>query len=156
MPEGPEHFLAGAFINNSCDGKIFSGKVIKSAVTKNPDIELPFTNFSIYAISRGKELMLVLSECCKSKPNIKSEIDTQVITTSTIKKEDEEENVLESKCENKLPSEIKIIFQFGMSGCFSFTSEMDLPKHSHLMFFTSENPKMVLSFVDTRRYKLNL
>jgi len=46
-----------------------------------------------------------------------------------------------------------ILFRFGMSGCFKFTSEDEMPKHAHLRFFTiDENPQQVLSFVDYRRF----
>ena len=43
-----------------------------------------------------------------------------------------------------------IVFQFGMSGCFRFTDADNLPKHSHLRFFSTDG--MVLSFEDVRRY----
>uniref|UniRef100_A0A673YM42 Nei-like DNA glycosylase 1 n=1 Tax=Salmo trutta TaxID=8032 RepID=A0A673YM42_SALTR len=45
-----------------------------------------------------------------------------------------------------------IVFRFGMSGFFRFTTEAELPKHSHLRFYTNEKPRRVLSFVDTRRF----
>uniref|UniRef100_A0A8C7QAL3 Endonuclease 8-like 1 n=1 Tax=Oncorhynchus mykiss TaxID=8022 RepID=A0A8C7QAL3_ONCMY len=45
-----------------------------------------------------------------------------------------------------------IVFRFGMSGFFRFTTEAELPKHSHLRFYTNEKPCRVLSFVDTRRF----
>jgi len=47
----------------------------------------------------------------------------------------------------------RILFRFGMSGCFKFTTLGDLPKHAHLRFFTlGEQPPLVLSFVDYRRF----
>jgi len=45
-----------------------------------------------------------------------------------------------------------ILFRFGMSGCFKFTSVSDLPKHAHLRFFTLGKSVNVLSFVDYRRF----
>lgn len=48
---------------------------------------------------------------------------------------------------------LDIVFRFGMSGTFKFTTVDELPKHSHLRFFTiSEEIPMVLSFVDQRRF----
>jgi len=50
-------------------------------------------------------------------------------------------------------SSTHILFKFGMSGCFKFTSVSDLPKHAHLRFFTAdEKLQKVLSFVDYRRF----
>ena len=53
----------------------------------------------------------------------------------------------------KKAKETHILFRFGMSGSFKFTTEEDLPKHAHLRFFTiGEKPRQVLSFVDYRRF----
>jgi len=53
----------------------------------------------------------------------------------------------------KSSSSSHILFRFGMSGCFKFTSHDDLPKHAHLRFFTvGEKNNQVLSFVDYRRF----
>uniref|UniRef100_A0A8C7GFL0 Nei-like DNA glycosylase 1 n=1 Tax=Oncorhynchus kisutch TaxID=8019 RepID=A0A8C7GFL0_ONCKI len=52
----------------------------------------------------------------------------------------------------KSDSTMDIVFRFGMSGFFRFTTEAELPKHSHLRFYTNEKPCRVLSFVDTRRF----
>uniref|UniRef100_A0A8C3HC50 Endonuclease VIII-like 1 DNA binding domain-containing protein n=1 Tax=Chrysemys picta bellii TaxID=8478 RepID=A0A8C3HC50_CHRPI len=38
MPEGPELHLASCYINTVCAGLIFSGKVEKSEVSKNPEV----------------------------------------------------------------------------------------------------------------------
>lgn len=46
----------------------------------------------------------------------------------------------------------RILFRFGMSGRFRFGSIADVPKHSHLKFFSTEHPQNVLSFVDVRRF----
>ena len=54
---------------------------------------------------------------------------------------------------NSADKKTHILFRFGMSGCFNFTSEDDLPKHAHLMFSTvGEKSRQVLSFVDYRRF----
>ncbi|XP_040198801.1 endonuclease 8-like 1 isoform X2 [Rana temporaria] len=45
-----------------------------------------------------------------------------------------------------------VIFRFGMSGSFKFTTEDNLPKHAHLRFYTKDSPRHVLSFVDPRRF----
>uniref|UniRef100_H3CSL4 Endonuclease 8-like 1 n=1 Tax=Tetraodon nigroviridis TaxID=99883 RepID=H3CSL4_TETNG len=45
-----------------------------------------------------------------------------------------------------------IVFRFGMSGYFRLTTEDELPKHSHLRFYSNEEPCRVLSFVDTRSF----
>ena len=64
MPEGPELRLSARFINEVCEGKTFKGPIVKSEVNKNPvigyfnDAEL----FKLKAISRGKELKLLLNE----------------------------------------------------------------------------------------------
>lgn len=47
---------------------------------------------------------------------------------------------------------LDIVFRFGMSGYFILTTEDELPKHSHLRFYSREEPCRVLSFVDTRRF----
>ncbi|XP_012557757.2 endonuclease 8-like 1 isoform X1 [Hydra vulgaris] len=148
MPEGPEHYLASDFINQSCNGKIFSGNVLKSSVTKNPCIELPFKHFLIIAESRGKELMLKLSEFYEKDIKMDLELHNQSIKFEEINVEKQDQSTFQ----NKILSEVKILFQFGMSGTFTFTSEADIPKHSHLKFYTFEEPKMVLSFVDIRRF----
>merc|ERR1719220_3037332 len=44
-----------------------------------------------------------------------------------------------------------VLFRFGMSGCFKFTSINEIPKHAHLRFF-SKDGENVLSFVDYRRF----
>ena len=44
-----------------------------------------------------------------------------------------------------------VLFRFGMSGCFKFTSVNEIPKHAHLRFFAKDGEN-VLSFVDYRRF----
>ncbi|XP_068243559.1 endonuclease 8-like 1 [Palaemon carinicauda] len=59
----------------------------------------------------------------------------------------------EGEEEKKNAKWIDILFRFGMSGSFKFTTVADLPKHAHLRFFTiNEDKPMVLSFVDYRRF----
>lgn len=142
MPEGPEHFKAAQCINNWSRGTVFKGKIVKSQVnTKNPEIELDnIEKYTVSAKSRGKELMLSLYNASKARPLI----NTQHISNVSIKSEDDD-------IEDPSPC-CCIVFQFGMSGCFRFTTVENLPKHAHLMFYTDGEQPMVLSYVDSRRY----
>ena len=138
MPEGPEHFKAAEFINKCCNGRTFSGKIVKSEVShKNPDIDIDLENYFILAKARGKEVMLTLFQNTLSNKQNYSDM-------KMIKEEDEPKT---TSVEDKM----KIVFQFGMSGCFRFTNADDLPKHSHLRFFSTDG--MILSYVDVRRYE---
>ena len=47
---------------------------------------------------------------------------------------------------------VRLLFRFGMTGRFCFTLASELPKHSHLQFYTLKKPQEVLSFVDSRRF----
>ena len=103
MPEGPELHIASQCVNRVAQISKFSGKVVKSEVSlKNPSIDWDVPHYSIRAESRGKEVKLWLQEC----------------PTSDVK-------------DVKL-KQISLLFRFGMSGSFKFTSVNDLPKHSHL------------------------
>ena len=115
MPEGPEIRLSSLYINHVCSNRRFTGKVTKSAVTKNPDVPFTSPSYTITAEARGKELALVLS-CQETN------------------------------------ARLRLLFRFGMSGRFRLTLASDLPKHSHLQFYSLEEPQYVLSFVDTRRF----
>ena len=130
MPEGPELYKNSQFVNTVCKGRIFSGKIVKSAASiKNPDVNFPARDYHIHAESRGKEMALILTSLdsdCKGKQ---------------IKKE----NVHGKKTG-------RILFRFGMSGKFTFGPVKDMHKHAHLNFYTKEKPVMVLSFVDVRRF----
>ena len=109
MPEGPELHLAGLFVNQICKGRIFSGKVRKSSVsTKNPDVPWDEENYSISAISRGKEVKLCLTKCATNKKKM-------------------------PKCKT-----LDILFRFGMSGKFRFDKANEMHKHAHLNFYTKE------------------
>lgn len=136
MPEGPEHFKAAQFINKCCNGRTFSGKIVKSKVShRNPDIDFDLEQYFILAKARGKEVMLTIFQ---------NDLEEENNSEMKIKKEEEHlETIIEKY-------QMNIVFQFGMSGCFKFTNADDLPKHSHLRFFTTDG--MILSFVDVRRY----
>ncbi|XP_051776597.1 endonuclease 8-like 1 [Erpetoichthys calabaricus] len=126
MPEGPELHLASQFVNHFCAGVVFSGKVEKSDVSKNVEVPFACDSYSITACSRGKEVRLRLTP-------IKEEESNEMKPTDASQPMD-------------------IIFRFGMSGFFRFTSENEILKHSHLLFYTKEKPRRVLSFVDIRRF----
>lgn len=132
MPEGPELYKNSQFVNKVCKGLIFSGKIVKSAVSiKNPDVDFPACNYSIHSESRGKEMALILTPLNSDSKG------------KRIKKENDNER------EKK---RTRILFRFGMSGKFTFGAVKDMHKHAHLNFYTKEKPVMVLSFVDVRRF----
>ncbi|KAK7080768.1 Nei endonuclease VIII-like 1 [Halocaridina rubra] len=59
----------------------------------------------------------------------------------------------EGETDKKGNKNLDILFRFGMSGSFKFTTVSEIPKHAHLRFYTvDEEPPMVLSFVDYRRF----
>ena len=132
MPEGPELHKNSLMVNDVCKGRIFSGKIVKSAVsTKNPEVEFPSCEYTIHAESRGKEMALILTSVDREfeRKGAGQEIDRK-------------------------PERLRILFRFGMSGKFTFGSIEDLHKHAHLNFYTKEKPLKVLSFVDVRRFVL--
>ncbi|KAG8514517.1 Endonuclease 8-like 1 [Galemys pyrenaicus] len=61
MPEGPELHLASLFVNQACKGLVFSGRVEKSPVSRNPEVPFESSAYHISAATRGKELRLTLS-----------------------------------------------------------------------------------------------
>ncbi|XP_043084292.1 endonuclease 8-like 1 [Puntigrus tetrazona] len=128
MPEGPELHLASLYVNKTCEGLVFSGAVEKSEVNKNPEVPFSCDAYFIKAQSRGKEVKLTLTP-------IKSDDDGKRRVTK-----------------HQSQQAMDVVFRFGMSGFFRFTSADDLPKHAHLRFYTNENPRRVLSFEDTRRF----
>ncbi|KAF7663237.1 hypothetical protein LDENG_00216020 [Lucifuga dentata] len=127
MPEGPELHLASLYVNRMCDGVVFTGPVRKSEVSKNPDVPFTCEAYRITATSRGKEVKLTL----------------------TPMKSDESK---EGQMAGQADQPMDIVFRFGMSGYFRFTTEDELPKHAHLRFYSKEKPCRVLSFVDARRF----
>lgn len=63
MPEGPELHLAAKFITAIGKKTLFGGPVVKSAVsTKNPDVAWGKAAYRVRAVSRGKELKVLLAE----------------------------------------------------------------------------------------------
>ena len=60
MPEGPELCTNSRFVNHVCRGRLFRGKVIKSAVSKCSDVDFSSEAYSISSEARGKELALTL------------------------------------------------------------------------------------------------
>lgn len=123
MPEGPELHLAGRYVNKMCNGLVFTGAVRKSDVSKSPDVSFTCEAYRITATSRGKEVKVTLTP-------LKSD-------------------GLEA---GQADQPMDVVFRFGMSGHFRLTTEDELPKHSHLRFYTNEKPCRVLSFVDARRF----
>lgn len=124
MPEGPELHLASLYVNRMCDGVVFAGAVRKSEVSKNPEVAFTCEAYRITAASRGKEVKLTLTPIKSDDPDRRG----------------------------KAAQPMDIVFRFGMSGYFRFTSEDEVPKHAHLRFYTKEKPCKVLSFVDARRF----
>ncbi|XP_069621879.1 endonuclease 8-like 1 [Ranitomeya imitator] len=61
MPEGPELHLASLYVNKACHGLHFGGDVEKSAVSKNPEVPFSCPKYAISAVSRGKEVKLILT-----------------------------------------------------------------------------------------------
>ncbi|XP_072290925.1 endonuclease 8-like 1 isoform X2 [Eucyclogobius newberryi] len=127
MPEGPELHLASLYVNRACEGVVFTGAVRKSEVSKSLDVPFNCDAYSITATSRGKEVMLTLVPMGAADGKGKG------VTAEAA-------------------APMDIVFRFGMSGLFKMTAEDELPKHSHLRFYTKEKPCRVLSFVDTRRF----
>ncbi|CAB1446758.1 unnamed protein product [Pleuronectes platessa] len=109
MPEGPELHLASLYVNKMCNGVVFTGAVRKSEVSKSPEVPFTCEAYRITATSRGKEVKLTLTP-------VKSEAPEQSAQTD----------------QADLPMDI--VFRFGMSGYFRFTTDDELPKHSHLRF----------------------
>ncbi|KAI4825586.1 hypothetical protein KUCAC02_021266 [Chaenocephalus aceratus] len=127
MPEGPELHLGSLYVNKMCAGVVFTGPVRKSEVSKSPDVPFTCEAYRITASSRGKEVKLRLTP---------------------MKSDDSKQRSKAGQADQTMD----VVFRFGMSGYFRFTSEDELPKHSHLCFYSKETPCRVLSFVDTRRF----
>ncbi|XP_076444129.1 endonuclease 8-like 1 [Babylonia areolata] len=133
MPEGPELHLSSQFINAICKGRIFSGTVRKNPIHKCADVVWDAAAYTISSVSRGKELKVFL-QSLKREADEKSNVEHGAVT---------------SKIE--AAKRLHLLFNFGMSGKFEFTSVSELPKHAHLSFFTKTDD-MALSFVDYRRF----
>lgn len=65
MPEGPELHLASLYVNKVCDGLRFGGGVEKSAVSKNSEVPFSCPEYTISAVSRGKEVKVILTPAAK-------------------------------------------------------------------------------------------
>lgn len=135
MPEGPELHLASLYVNRMCEGLVFSGAVEKSEVSKRVEVPFSCDAYRVSAFSRGKEVRLTLTP-------IKSD-DEETDKRAARGKKSSGQN-------NQEPMDI--VFRFGMSGFFRLVPESELHKHAHLRFYTREEPRRVLSFVDVRRF----
>ncbi|EDO37773.1 predicted protein, partial [Nematostella vectensis] len=128
MPEGPELHKAALLVNTMCKGRVFTGKIKKSAANyKNPEVEHNYKEYTIRAESRGKEMAVILS----GYP------------------------LANDKKRAKKNGDLRILFRFGMSGRFQFGPVDEMHKHAHLNFYTKTEKKdkgLVLSFVDVRRF----
>ncbi|XP_077988617.1 endonuclease 8-like 1 [Glandiceps talaboti] len=129
MPEGPELRIASRFVNAVCRDRVFTGKVIKSDVSKSEDVLFSEKAYTITSSSRGKEMQLFLTKAADTK--VKND---------------------EKGIKAALSKSTRILFRFGMSGKFAFTDADEVHKHAHLKFFTNDKSPMVLSFVDVRRF----
>ena len=61
MPELAELKLSAQYINEECEGKTFTS-IKKNPVHKGLDITAPYSEFSIRAESRGKEMLLFIND----------------------------------------------------------------------------------------------
>ncbi|KAM4826460.1 endonuclease 8-like 1 [Thomomys bottae] len=68
MPEGPELHLASLYVNRTCAGLVFGGRVEKSEVSRNPEVAFESSAYCISATPRGKELRLTLSPLPGAQP----------------------------------------------------------------------------------------
>lgn len=131
MPEGPELFLTSQYINRVCGRHVFSGRVEKSEVSKNPEVPFQSEAYRISAESRGKELKLTLIplKLEKTSPSGRRVLTTQVQHEPT-----------------------NLVFRFGMSGSFKLVPVAETPKHTHLRFYTRGQAPWALCYVDVRRF----
>ena len=126
MPEGPELHLSSQFINSISKGRIFTGKVRKNPIHKCADVVWDVAAYTISAASCGKELKLFL-QSLKTEQDVKPRIENGIV--------DSRNGGTDS--DSGSPAErLQILFKFGMSGKFEFTSASELPKHAHLSFYT--------------------
>ena len=158
MPEGPELHLATQFVRNIGHRHFFSGAVVKSEVSlKNPDVPWNRPRYRVDAVSRGKEMKVLLEEVKDSKSEAVSPRGKQ--TKVPTPKDSNSEAVSPRGKQRNVPladsksaaASTSVLFHFGMSGKFEWTTKAELPKHAHLRFF-AEKEDMVLSFVDYRRF----
>ncbi|GAB6032453.1 nei endonuclease VIII-like 1 [Chamberlinius hualienensis] len=92
--------------------------------TKHPEVDWDCDHYKISACSRGKEVKVTLSE---------------LLMTKAVK--------------SRKLKVLNLVFQFGMSGSFRWSTVDDLPKHAHLRFFAKDSgDKQVLCYHDPRRF----
>ena len=91
---------------------------------------------------------IVKSEVSTKNPDVDFQAENYNIHAETRGKE--LKVFLEDK--KKKGGKTHLLFRFGMSGCFKLTPASELPKHAHLQFWSLDKEKLVLSFVDYRRF----
>lgn len=105
----------------------------------------------INSVSKGR----IFSEIRKSTVSKHSEISWPVGNEFTISAQSRGKELLMKLTPNgnysKNISCRSILFQFGMTGKFVFLPVDEMPKHSHLMFFTSDKLNALI-FEDYRRF----
>lgn len=105
---------------------VCKGRIFKGPVIKSEVSKLAEVDFkgeyTILATSRGKEIKLTLVPYGNGKKS----------------------------ADKRKP--LDIVFQFGMSGRFDYDKVAEMRNHAHLNFFTKDEPRMVLSYVDPRRF----
>uniref|UniRef100_A0A671NKS8 Formamidopyrimidine-DNA glycosylase catalytic domain-containing protein n=1 Tax=Sinocyclocheilus anshuiensis TaxID=1608454 RepID=A0A671NKS8_9TELE len=116
------HVAKRQFMNFACTCSALAADFHNTNSTSHPKV--PF--YCIKAQYRGKEVRLTLTPI----------------------KNDDDGKHKPSKHQSQQP--IDVVFRFGMSGFFRFTSVDDLPKHAHLRFYTKESPRRMLSFEDKK------
>ncbi|XP_064086412.1 endonuclease 8-like 1 [Macrobrachium nipponense] len=116
--------------------------------------EIFLASLFINTVSKGRSYggRVVKSEVSTKNPDVEWDFEKYHISAVARGKE-LKVTLTEGEEDKKNAKWIDILFRFGMSGSFKFTSVADLPKHAHLRFFTNSGDKpMVLSFVDYRRF----
>ncbi|XP_066979884.1 endonuclease 8-like 1 [Macrobrachium rosenbergii] len=119
---------------------------------EGPEIFLASLFINTVSKSRSYGGRVVKSEVSTKNPDVEWDCEKYHISAVARGKE-LKVTLTEGEEDKKNAKWIDILFRFGMSGSFKFTSVADLPKHAHLRFFTNDGDKpMVLSFVDYRRF----
>ena len=155
MPELAELRLAANMINETCRGVLFRGPLFRSAVSRSASINLhPLfrSGYNIEAISRGKELALVLSRQLESRGMGRGKRGSKRGGSKASKTSLSDDAAAEEEPVPSDPSQpLHIVFRFGMSGKFQWApNQQALDKHAHLQFTAAD--ARILSFVDARRF----
>jgi endonuclease VIII-like 1 len=111
------------FVNNVCRGRLFTGKIVKSAVSKCPDVDFSSEAYVISSESRGKEMALILQ--CSAEPLNRLRLLFRFGMSGKFK----------FTPMNQIPKHAHLQF-------FSRPSDAD----------AASEQKLVLSFVDVRRF----